>query len=92
MRCVPFTAPPASPSRAQREADREYFHGNDQVWQLILLQGVLGGTCGAILYIPVLLWLPEWFVERRGFVLPLCLSPPFSPATLTVFPAVGLPG
>lgn len=28
-----------------------------QVWQLILLQGVIGGACGAILYAPVLLWL-----------------------------------
>ncbi|KAK4701779.1 hypothetical protein P7C70_g4451, partial [Phenoliferia sp. Uapishka_3] len=37
-----------------------------QVWQLVLLQGVICGTCGAILYAPVLLWLQEWFVERRG--------------------------
>ncbi|KAM0750468.1 MFS general substrate transporter [Meredithblackwellia eburnea MCA 4105] len=37
-----------------------------KVWHLILLQGVLGGASGAILYAPVLLWLQEWFVEKRG--------------------------
>lgn len=36
------------------------------VWQLILLQGVLGGISGAVLYTPVLMWLQEWFSERRG--------------------------
>ncbi|BGP47568.1 hypothetical protein JCM10450v2_003431 [Rhodotorula kratochvilovae] len=36
------------------------------VWQLILLQGVLGGTSGAILYTPVFLWVNEWFIVRRG--------------------------
>ena len=35
-------------------------------WQLILLQGVLGGTSGAVLYTPVLLWLQDYWVERRG--------------------------
>lgn len=38
-----------------------------KVWQLILLQGVLGGVTGAVLYAPVLLWMNQWFVERRGF-------------------------
>ena len=28
-----------------------------QIWQLIVLQGVLGGTSGALLYTPVLIWL-----------------------------------
>ncbi|CEQ40786.1 SPOSA6832_02419, partial [Sporobolomyces salmonicolor] len=37
-----------------------------QVWQLILLQGVLGGMSGAVLYAPVLLWMQGWFLERRG--------------------------
>ncbi|GAA5861711.1 hypothetical protein JCM1840_005238 [Sporobolomyces johnsonii] len=37
-----------------------------QVWQLILLQGVLGGLSGAVLYAPVLLWMQGWFLERRG--------------------------
>ena len=37
-----------------------------QIWQLILLQGVGVGTAGAILYMPVIKLLPEWFSERRG--------------------------
>ncbi|GEM07667.1 MFS monocarboxylate transporter [Rhodotorula toruloides] len=37
-----------------------------RVWQLILLQGVICGATGAILYTPVWIWLIEWFVERRG--------------------------
>lgn len=55
-----------------------------KVWQLIVLQGVLGGTTGAVLYAPVLLWLNQWFVERRGFASGIVfagtvslLSPPF---------------
>lgn len=36
------------------------------VWQLIILQGILGGTSGAVLYTPVLMWLQDWFLERRG--------------------------
>ncbi|KZT57503.1 MFS general substrate transporter [Calocera cornea HHB12733] len=37
-----------------------------QVWQLILLQGAAFGTAAGILYAPALLWVPEWFVARRG--------------------------
>ncbi|KZT57502.1 MFS general substrate transporter, partial [Calocera cornea HHB12733] len=37
-----------------------------KIWHLILLQGVVLGAAGGALYGPVLLWLPEWFVERRG--------------------------
>lgn len=37
-----------------------------QVWQLIVLQGVICGTAGAILYAPVLVWMTQWFHERRG--------------------------
>ncbi|BGP49266.1 hypothetical protein JCM10450v2_005149, partial [Rhodotorula kratochvilovae] len=33
---------------------------------LIILQGVLGGFSGAVLYAPVLLYLNDWFVEKRG--------------------------
>lgn len=36
------------------------------VWHLIILQGVLVGIAGGILYTPVFLWLYEWFAERRG--------------------------
>ena len=37
-----------------------------QAWQLILLQGVLFGIGGGMLYVPVIKLLPEWFSERRG--------------------------
>ncbi|GAA6003920.1 uncharacterized protein JCM10292_000606 [Rhodotorula paludigena] len=45
-----------------------------KVWQLILLQGVLCGVSGAILYAPVLLWLNGWFLERRGLASGLVFS------------------
>ncbi|GAA5912354.1 hypothetical protein JCM6882_002569 [Rhodosporidiobolus microsporus] len=35
-------------------------------FQVIILQGVLGGTTGAILYAPVLAFLNDWFHEKRG--------------------------
>ncbi|GAA6012717.1 hypothetical protein JCM11491_002540 [Sporobolomyces phaffii] len=38
----------------------------NQVWQLILTQGVLCGLSGAVLYGPCLLWTMEWFTEKRG--------------------------
>ncbi|KDQ61480.1 hypothetical protein JAAARDRAFT_66589 [Jaapia argillacea MUCL 33604] len=37
-----------------------------KVWQLIMLQGVFFGIGGGLLYVPVIIWLPEWFSERRG--------------------------
>lgn len=37
-----------------------------QVWQLIILQGLLCGVSGAVLYAPVLMWLQDWWVARRG--------------------------
>ncbi|KAI0751441.1 MFS general substrate transporter [Daedaleopsis nitida] len=37
-----------------------------QIWQLILLQGVVFGISGGLLYVPVIKLLPEWFSERRG--------------------------
>ncbi|GAA6012714.1 hypothetical protein JCM11491_002539 [Sporobolomyces phaffii] len=36
------------------------------VWHLVLLQGVLCGASGAVLYAPVLLWLNGWFLTKRG--------------------------
>ncbi|GAA5932290.1 uncharacterized protein JCM15063_001181 [Sporobolomyces koalae] len=36
------------------------------VTHLVLLQGVLCGASGAVLYTPVLLFLNGWFVEKRG--------------------------
>ncbi|CAL1714357.1 unnamed protein product [Somion occarium] len=38
----------------------------NQVWLLILLQGVGLGVAGAVLYWPVVLYVSEWFVEHRG--------------------------
>ncbi|CAK5269846.1 unnamed protein product [Mycena citricolor] len=38
-----------------------------QVWQLVLLQGVVYGFAGGLLYGPIVFWLNEWFVERRAF-------------------------
>jgi len=37
-----------------------------QIWHLVILQGVILGAAGGVLYGPALLWLSEWFVERRG--------------------------
>lgn len=37
-----------------------------QVWGLILLQGVGFGIGGGMLYMPVIGYLSEWFVEKRG--------------------------
>ncbi|KAF8342993.1 major facilitator superfamily domain-containing protein [Cantharellus anzutake] len=37
-----------------------------EVWQLIMLQGVVYGIAGGALYMPVLIWFPEWFVARRS--------------------------
>lgn len=36
------------------------------VWHLILTQGILYGIGGGILYAPVLMFLDEWFVKRKG--------------------------
>lgn len=37
-----------------------------KVWHLILLQGVMFGIGGGGLYAPVIVYLSEWFVTRRG--------------------------
>ncbi|KAJ3150041.1 hypothetical protein HDU86_006765 [Geranomyces michiganensis] len=36
------------------------------VAQLVVLQGIFGGVSGAVLYVPIILYLQEWFSERRG--------------------------
>ncbi|TFK53417.1 MFS general substrate transporter [Heliocybe sulcata] len=36
------------------------------VWQLIILQGIIYGWAGGMVYIPVVFWLPDWFVKHRG--------------------------
>lgn len=38
----------------------------ENVVTLIILQGVVCGVSGSFLYLPALLYLPEWFVVRRG--------------------------
>ncbi|VDC01694.1 unnamed protein product [Peniophora sp. CBMAI 1063] len=37
-----------------------------EVWHLIALQGVVYGIAGGVLYMPVVGWLSEWFVQRRS--------------------------
>lgn len=36
------------------------------VGELIFLQGIVGGVSGAVMYIPALIWLQEWFIVKRG--------------------------
>ncbi|CAL1714358.1 unnamed protein product [Somion occarium] len=38
----------------------------NQVWLLILLQGVGLGIAGGLLYWPIISFVSEWFVQRRG--------------------------
>lgn len=38
----------------------------DKIWHMILLQGVVFGLSASTLYSPVMIWLPEWFVTKRG--------------------------
>lgn len=45
-----------------------------KVWQLIVLQGVLCGLSGAVLYTPVLLWLNGWFHMKRGLATGIIFS------------------
>jgi len=33
---------------------------------MILLQGVIFGISAGALYAPIVMWLSDWFVERRG--------------------------
>ncbi|KAB5587828.1 transport protein [Ceratobasidium theobromae] len=37
-----------------------------KIWHMILLQGILFGIGGGGLYAPVIIYLSEWFVARRG--------------------------
>lgn len=36
------------------------------VWHLLLTQGVLYGIGGVLLYSPVIVFVDEWFVRRKG--------------------------
>jgi len=33
---------------------------------MIVLQGIVYGFGSGLLYSPILIWLPEWFLARRG--------------------------
>ncbi|KAF9568725.1 MFS general substrate transporter [Agrocybe pediades] len=37
-----------------------------KLWQMIVLQGVTFGIGSGLLYSPILIWLPEWFLAKRG--------------------------
>ena len=37
-----------------------------RVWHLILTQGVLYGIGGNLLYTPLMFYLDEWFIHRKG--------------------------
>ncbi|KAH9483339.1 MFS transporter asaE [Psilocybe cubensis] len=37
-----------------------------KTWHMIVLQGVVFGISAGFLYSPVMVWLPEWFINRRG--------------------------
>lgn len=36
------------------------------VWHLILTQGILYGIGGVLLYAPVIVYVDEWFIRRKG--------------------------
>ncbi len=38
-----------------------------RVWHLILTQGILYAIGGTMLYTPAILFLDEWFIQRKGF-------------------------
>ncbi|KAH9947007.1 major facilitator superfamily domain-containing protein [Amylocystis lapponica] len=45
-----------------------------KVWQLILFQGIGVGVGGGLLYWPIALYLPQWFVVRQGLASGLIFS------------------
>ncbi|KAH9947008.1 MFS general substrate transporter [Amylocystis lapponica] len=45
-----------------------------KVWHLILLQGIGVGAGGGLLYWPIVFFLPQWFVVRRGLAAGLIFS------------------
>ena len=38
-----------------------------RVWHLILTQGVMYAIGGGLLYFPIIVYLDEWFIRRKGF-------------------------
>ena len=43
-----------------------------KVWHLILTQGVLFPIGACMLYYPILIFLDEWFVHRKGLAYGVC--------------------
>lgn len=39
-----------------------------EVWHLIITQGIFYAIGGSLLYSPTVLYLDEWFLERKGLV------------------------
>lgn len=57
----------------------------NNVTDLIFTQGVLFGIGGAVVYFPILVFLDEWFIERKGFAFGVMWAsyttpPPWCPA------------
>ncbi|CCM02672.1 uncharacterized protein FIBRA_04777 [Fibroporia radiculosa] len=46
----------------------------NQIWQLVMLQGVLFGISAGLMYFPILVLLPQWFVQRRGLATGIIFS------------------
>ena len=38
-----------------------------KVGHLIVTQGIIFGTAGGLVYFPTILYLDEWFIQRKGF-------------------------
>lgn len=69
LRCcaVPFKF--RHPSEIPRETilfDFQDVQIKFQVWHMIFLQGVVFGIAAGAMYAPVLIWISDWFVSRRG--------------------------
>lgn len=43
-----------------------------QVWQLIVTQGIIYPIGACMLYYPVLIFIDEWFVQKKGFAYGVC--------------------
>ena len=43
-----------------------------RVWHLLLTQGILYAVGACMLYYPVLLFIDEWFVQRKGLAFGVC--------------------
>ncbi|KAJ5350010.1 hypothetical protein N7541_007737 [Penicillium brevicompactum] len=55
-----------------------------QVWQLIVTQGIIYPIGACMLYYPVLIFIDEWFVQKKGFAYGVCWAG--SGVAGTIFP------